>query len=567
MTRSWLWQSLAAHTALRLVVATLLLGLAVALEFRAPGPGSVNPYFVLLGITYGASLGLVALLRVVDERPWTAYLHFALDAFLVSAGVYLTGGVNSLFTTMYALPVLAASTAKLPRGGVRMAALSATLFAGIVAAQYWSVSADRALPLVGRATDLPVATTALYIVGLNVFGFFAVAMLAGSLADRARQADVELEQATEAIADLQAFNQYVIDSLLSGLATADGQNRLLTLNRSATAIMGLSDELPIGRPIAEVLALDESIVATIDEDLERSRSKRFDYQFRRPDGRVIDVGMSIASLPLPAGGRGYLYTFQDVTEVKRMERTARMQQRLAAVGEMAAGIAHEIRNPLASMSGSMQMLRQELSLSGDQAQLMDIVLKESDRLNQTIKSFLAYARPQRAQSVRLDLRTAVTETAMLLRNSPDVGERHAVRLAVVEGEVPFEGDENQVRQIIWNLATNGLRAMPQGGELTLGARLERTETGLQAILEVTDRGVGMAPEEIEVIFQPFRGKFGKGTGLGLAIVHRIVSDYGGRIDVQSRVGEGTTFTIRFPGLEPVEGLGAAPTAPSRVGSA
>jgi signal transduction histidine kinase len=198
---------------------------------------------------------------------------------------------------------------------------------------------------------------------------------------------------------------------------------------------------------------------------------------------------------------------------------------------------------------------------------MDIVLRESDRLNQTIKSFLAYARPQRAQSVRLDLRTAVTETAMLLRNSPDVGERHAVGLAVADGEVPFEGDENQVRQIIWNLATNGLRAMPQGGELTLGARLERTTAGLQAILEVTDRGVGMAPEEIEVIFQPFRGKFGKGTGLGLAIVHRIVSDYGGRIDVQSRVGEGTTFIVRFPGLEPALGSAPAPAAPSRVGSA
>ena len=214
-------------------------------------------------------------------------------------------------------------------------------------------------------------------------------------------------------------------------------------------------------------------MADIDEDLQRARSKRIDFEFRRPDGRVIDVGLSIAGLPLPDGTRGYLYTFQDVTEVKRMERNARMQQRLAAVGEMAAGIAHEIRNPLASMSGSMQMLRQELSLSGDQAQLMDIVLRESDRLNQTIKSFLAYARPQRAQSTRLDLRTLVTETAMLLRNGPDVGERHAVGLAVGEAEVPCEGDESQVRQILWNLATNALRAMPHGGELTLGARLER----------------------------------------------------------------------------------------------
>jgi len=559
MTRSWLRQWLAAHTALRLVVATVLLGLAVIVEFRAPGAGAVNPYFALLGVTFGGSLALLALLPLVDRRPWTAYLHFTLDSFLVSAGVHLTGGVNSLFTTMYALPILAASTVKLRGGGLRMAALNASLFVGLVIAQYWAAAGVIALPFAASPADLPAPTTALYIVGLNVFGFFAVAMLSGSLAERARRADVQLEQATEAMADLQAFNQYVIDNLLSGLATTDAQHRLLTFNRSAMTITGLSGDLPIGKGIAEVLHLDASLLATVEDDLERARSKRIDFELRRPDGRTIDVGLSVTRLPLPDGTRGYLYTFQDVTEVKRMERNARLQQRLAAVGEMAAGIAHEIRNPLASMSGSMQMLRQELTLSGDQAQLMDIVLKESERHNQTIKSFLAYARPQRTQSTRLDLRTLVSETAMLLRNSPDVGERHAIRVAAGDSDVPFEGDESQVRQILWNLATNGLRAMPKGGELTLGARLERAPDGTTvAVVEVADHGVGMTSEELEDIFQPFRGTFGKGTGLGLAIVHRIVTDYGGRIDVQSRPGAGTTFTVRFPGAQAPDGHAGAP---------
>ncbi len=563
MTRSWLRQWLAAHTALRLVVATVLLGLAVVVEFRTPGEGSVNPYFVLLGVTFAGSLALLGLLKLVDRHPWTAFLHFTFDALLVSAGVHFTGGVNSLFTTMYALPILAASTVKLRGGGLRMAALSATLFVGIVIAQFWAAAGLIDLPFAPIA-DLPAPTTALYIVGLNVFGFFAVAMLSGSLAERARRADVQLEEATEAIADLQAFNQYIVDNLLSGLATADAHNRLLTFNRSARAITGISGDLPVGRPIAEVLQLDPARLSTLDHDLQQARSKRFDFEFRQPDGRVIEVGLSVASLPLPDGTRGYLYTFQDVTEVKRIERSARMQQRLAAVGEMAAGIAHEIRNPLASMSGSMQMLRQELTLSGDQAQLMEIVLKESERLNQTIKSFLAYARPQRAQSTRLDLRTLAYETATLLRNSPEVGERHSIRLAAADGEVPFEGDESQVRQILWNLATNGLRAMPHGGELALGTRLERTPDGLTfAVLDVADHGVGMTPEELEGIFQPFRGTFGKGTGLGLAIVHRIVTDYGGRIDVHSRPGEGTTFTVRFPGMQ----ASARRDAPSHARSA
>ena len=253
--------------------------------------------------------------------------------------------------------------------------------------------------------------------------------------------------------------------------------------------------------------------------------------------------------------------------MKRYERTARMQQRLAAVGEMAAGIAHEIRNPLASMSGSMQMLRQELALTGDQAQLMDIVLKESDRLNQTIKSFLAYARPQKARADAARPRDAgAGRPRMLLRNSPDVGERHTVSVSLPDGEVPVEGDESQLRQIIWNLATNGVRAMRDGGELRLSARNEppNGDPG-HAVLEITDHGVGMTPEELEDIFQPFRGSFGQGTGLGLAIVHRIVTDYGGRVDVRSAPGQGTTFAVRFP--SPLDEVSApSRSAPVRSGA-
>jgi two-component system sensor histidine kinase PilS (NtrC family) len=395
--------------------------------------------------------------------------------------------------------------------------------------------------------DLPSFGVALFTVGLNVFGFFAVALLSGSLAERARRADVRLERATEEIADLQAFNQYVLDNLLSGLATADEGNQILTFNRSAMVITGRAGSLPLGQPAVEVLQLPRRFVDTLETDLGRSRSKRTDFEFTRPDGTVIDLGLSVAALLLPDGRRGYLYTFQDVTETKRIERNARMQQRLAAVGEMAAGIAHEIRNPLASMSGSMQMLRQELPLTGDQAQLMDIVLRESERLNQTIKSFLAYARPKKLKPQRLDLGKLVVETGTLLRNSPELGEGQMVTAIAPEGGVPVDADEGQMRQIIWNLATNGLRAMPGGGELRLAAREETTDEGERmAVLDVSDQGVGIPADEIDLIFQPFRGSFGKGTGLGLAIVHRIVTDFGGRVDVRSAPGLGTTFSVRLP---------------------
>jgi two-component system sensor histidine kinase PilS (NtrC family) len=311
-------------------------------------------------------------------------------------------------------------------------------------------------------------------------------------------------------------------------------------------ITGLTGALPIGESAPDVLQLSPAFVASLAQDLGRVRSKRTDYTFVRPDGQAIDLGLSVAALPLPDGSRGHLYTFQDVTEVKRFEHSARLQQRLAAVGEMAAGIAHEIRNPLASMSGSMQMLKQELPLSPDQAQLMDIVLKESERLNQTIKSFLAYARPQRFQVQRLDLRSILQETAILLRNSTEVTHHHEVEVSNPDREVIIEADEGQVRQIIWNLATNGLRAMTGGGRLTLSASESGSGDDRLATLAVEDEGMGIAPEDLDNIFQPFRGSFGKGTGLGLAIVHRIVSDYGGRIDVHPRPLKGTTFRVTFP---------------------
>ena len=568
MNQVWLRQWLATHTAIRLVVATVLLGLAVVTQDRATEVLPFNPFFVLIGLAFAISFALLALERFI-ERPWMADLHFVLDSLLVSAGVYLTGGVNTLFTPLYALPILSASTVQLRRGGLRMAALNATLFAGLVVAQFLAARGAIALPIVPVPGGLPTPSIALYTVGLNVLGFFLVAMLAGSLAERVRRADVRLEEVTSEIADLQAFNQFVIDNLLSGLVTADAQNRLLTFNKSAMAITGLSGEPPIGHQATDVLQLDPAAITTMDEERRGRRSKRLDYQFTRGNGTVIDIGLSVARLPLPDGSHGYLYTFQDVTEMKRYERTARMQQRLAAVGEMAAGIAHEIRNPLASMSGSMQMLRQELALTGDQAQLMDIVLKESDRLNHTIKSFLAYAKPQKAQLTRLDLGTLVKETAMLLRNSPDVGERHTVAVSLPDGEVPIEGDESQLRQILWNLATNGVRAMRDGGELRLSARNEPPNGGPgHAVLEITDHGVGMTPEELDDIFQPFRGSFGQGTGLGLAIVHRIVTDYGGRVDVSSAPGQGTTFAVRFPSpLVKVSAPAPPPPVRSTAGSA
>jgi two-component system sensor histidine kinase PilS (NtrC family) len=529
----------------RVVVSTLLLGSAILIQLNRPGSFPVDPFFFLIGLTYGLSVVYIATLRFATRYNWIADVQFGADAILVSAFIHVTGGITSYFSSLYVLPIIAASMVRFRRGALQVATLSAILYLGLVSAQYAPIQLP---PILQSPTEnLPGVRFAQYAVGINLGGFFAVALLAGSLAEGLRSAGARLEDASHEIEDLRAFNEYVIDNLLSGLATADEDERILTFNRAASSITGIPPDRAIGADVSGVLQLPEPFKAQL-QTLNERRSIRIDLNYQTPDGRTIDVGLSSSRLLFPNGRAGYLFTFQDVTEVKRLERDGRLQQRLAAVGEMAAGIAHEIRNPLASMSGSIQVLRQELPLSGDQAQLMDIVLKESERLNNTIRSFLAYARPQRSAMSTIDIRTVVQDAAALLRNSGDVCQEHQIEVDVPVDPVWYDADENQVRQVVWNLATNGLRAMgTKQGRLLLSARNEPSgDVNGDVVIIVEDQGCGIAPDDLDGIFQPFRSTFEKGTGLGLPIVHRIVTDYRGVIQVSSTIGVGTTVHVRLP---------------------
>jgi two-component system sensor histidine kinase PilS (NtrC family) len=545
--------------AARVVLVTLLMGSAIMIQISRPGAFPIDPFFALIGLTYALSVFYLATLRFTERHVWLVDLQFGADALLVSAFIHVTGGITSNFSSLYLLPIIAASMIRYRRVAVQLAAFSAVMYLGLVAVQY----VDLDFPLARRfspVVELPTVRVAQYTVAINLGGFMAVALLAGSLADSLRSAGARLEDASHRIRDLRAFNEYVINSLLSGLITTDHSGRILTFNRTASTIIGLPAAQVIGRNIIEVMQLPEPVRARM-AGLTVGRSLKVDCQHRTVSGRVIDVGLTASTLAFPEGGTGYVWSFQDVTDVRRLEREARLRQRLAAVGEMAAGIAHEIRNPLASMSGSIQVLRQELPLSEDQAQLMDIVLKESERLNDTIKSFLAYARPQRSSVTRLDVRTALQDTALLLRNSAEVHSQHVIDVEVPDDPVWCEADENQIRQIVWNLATNGLRAMAKGGRLRMAVTSEHAAEGDEwTVLTVQDEGCGIPAEELDAIFQPFRSSFERGTGLGLATVHRVVTDYNGTIHVSSEVGVGTIMSVRLPALA---GITATPVESGR----
>jgi two-component system sensor histidine kinase PilS (NtrC family) len=545
----------------RAAVITVLLGSAILIQWRSPGAFPVDPFFFLIGLTYALTVVWALTLPFVDRHPWLVDVQVACDALIVSAIVNVTGGVASYFSSLYTLPIIAASTVQSWRGGLMVSVLSSVMYAGLVLAQYQGTVP---LPIAVTPAELPPMRVAVFTVCLNIFGFLAVAALSGYLAEGLRRTGVQLEATSTQLADLQALSQHVIDSLTSGLATCDTAGLVLTFNNAASTITGIPAQEAIGRRLDGVLQWPVNERGPLDADGEGNASvQRIEYAYTRADGRHIELGLACAPLITPRGQTGLLLTFQDVTESRKQERESRTQQRLAAVGEMAAGIAHEIRNPLASMAGSIQILRDELPLTSEQSQLMDIVLRESDRLNETIRGFLAYAKPQRATSVEMDLRRVITETATLLENNSQVTELHAIQVDVPDEPVLYRADEAQVRQIVWNLATNGLRAMPSGGHLKLRVEHRGSNDAAHVVIGVEDEGVGIAPEELDGIFQPFRGGFARGTGLGLSIVHRIATDYGGDVRVRSNKGQGTTVEVSLP-LEPAAAAAPLPGRSERT---
>lgn len=531
----------------RAVAVSLLLGAAILFRIGGAVPDwPVDPFFALIAATFFVTGVCAFTVRYVERWPWIVDAQLGADAVLVSLLVMATGGLDSFFAWLYVLPIIGASIVQYRRGGLMVASFSVLAFTAIVVGQYtgafpvWSLAS-------GARAPLPAGSEAFYRVGLAGIGFLAVAVLVGHLAEGWRRADARLAEASTEIADLQAFNQHVIDSLTGGLATTTRDRRVLTFNHAAQQITALNLLAVRGQDVCRVLQLPGALHFALEHATGMIGTQRFEYEFARADGVKLLMGISAAPLRGGPGDEpGFVFTFQDVTELKRRDREASSQKRLAAIGEMAAGIAHEIRNPLASMTGSIQILRQELPLSDEQAQLMDIVLRESERLNETITNFLAYARPQKRHLQRVDLRRVLEETAALLRNSVERRADHTIDVVADAADAGFEADEGQIRQVVWNLATNGLRAMPRGGVLRLRLQVERSGLSPACTIAVEDEGVGIDEATRDTLFQPFKSGFTAGTGLGLAIVHRVVSDYGGLVRVSSKVGEGTTVTVRLP---------------------
>jgi two-component system sensor histidine kinase PilS (NtrC family) len=508
------------------------------------GRGSLYIWPVTLLALIVCALSFIYALALRANLPPTTLIPLQLgnDVLLVTWLVYRTGDIESPFTALYLVTVFAASLLQSRRG-----ILAITLLSIVVPCALCGLILTGLIP---RAAGFsPYAAEAVpaiqYHFALTIVAILAVAILSTALSDRQRKSDLDLATATRRLADLRAFNERIIESMRSGLVTVDLARRIVTFNRAAEEITGYSAPDVLARPLAELFG---DIATLVDANRASGQpalpATRSEATFKRPDGRVVHLGFNAAPLTAENGAvRGLVLIFQDVTEVFELEQEIRRQEKLAALGSMAAGLAHEIRNPLASMRGSIQVLESGLQLDDDHRRLMGIILRESDRLNRTVTDFLSYARHVPFDPSELDLKRWVADAVVLLRNSPEVRPGHEVVEIYPEGEMRIVGDANKIRQIFWNLARNALQAMPNGGRLTV--RLEPARSGA-CLLAIEDEGVGMTQEQIDKLFEPFNSSTRGGTGLGMAIAYRLVGDHSGRITVVSEPGAGTRIQVWFP---------------------
>jgi len=531
----------------RIIILTLLLTITLLFQvskrqlFLIP---LTNNFYYFIGLFYLVTIVYALLLREVKDLYRFAFSQIIIDQLFITALIYFTGGKESFFPITYIFSIIASSTIFYKRGALLSASLSSLLYGLLLLLQlhHW-------INPLGEPS-LYDPSRIFYSLIIYMATFYIVAILSGAISEELKNKKKELIQKQVDYNQLEAFNQNIIQSLDSGLLTIDLNGNINFLNRTAEKILNRG-----GGSLKDTSIYD--LFPKIAEIVEQARTKgpessgyqRYETVLIDHDGKKIYLGFSISPLTDPEGSLiGHTLIFQDITKFKELEEQMKRVDKMAAVGALAAGMAHEIRNPLASLSGSIQMLRTELVLDDSQRHLMEISLRESERLNALITDFLLFAQPPQSHKILYPIGKILEETLDLFVRSPSFCDGIRVLRPSPQEEIRVWIDPDQMRQVFWNLFINAAQSMSNGGEIQVqlgrGDAMVRDKECVK--ISIKDSGTGIGPEEKEKIFEPFFTTKENGTGLGLSIVHKIVENHKGLIKVDSTLGRGSTFSILLP---------------------
>lgn len=476
------------------------------------------PTYILMSVAF---LGNALLIYYFDKVAYSWKINalaFGYDAVLITSLIYLTGGNQSLFLFLYLVNIILCGLAYQRRGGLALALWTSILFT-----------------LLLIFTEDLVFKNYYLILSLNNFAFFLVAFLSGLLSEQINFMGVELEAKGEEIVQLRDFNKLVVENIQSGLMTIDTENKINFINKTTEKI--LDDVLLLNKPIADVFT--DFDLSWLDSQQQVLR-KSITYKNFKGEKQLLEL--VISPLLDRKTNIGFVLLIQDLTEVKRLEEQMRQQEKLAAVGQLAAGIAHEIRNPLASISGSIQMMEASSEISDENKKLMKIIYREIERLNNLITEFLDFVRPDEVKEDPIDLNKLLNDIIEMIRFNDKLN-HNVVQETQLEAKQIILGNYDKLKQAFLNIIINAYQAMEssENPKLTVSTYDENTDV----IVLIEDKGPGMDANQVRRIFEPFHTTKAKGTGLGLAVTHKIFESHKADVIVESEVGMGTTFKIIF----------------------
>lgn len=532
---------------IRIALVTLMLGLSLA--FQAAKGGRAETFYTLIIITYALTIPSALLLRALTS-PVALTIFFwsqvGIDFLLETVLVARTGGVESPFAVLYVMTVAVASLVPRRRVGLFAACFCIILFGLLTNIQlYGLVEGWGWLPPSRLTASEAFQTFSVYALALLVVG-----ILGGTLADQLQQVGQSLREKEQGLTRLQVFHENIVHSISSGVFTADAMGRITSFNPAAQEATGYSIAHVSGRPWREIFNWHPGQESEEPLSVVVSAIMRFEVECKRADGNRLILGMTLSPLHEQGRQTGLVGVFKDLTQIRDLEEEMRRKDWLASLGEMSAGMAHEIRNPLGALAGAMQMLRKDTAEDETNRRLMDIAIREATRLDNIITEFLQYARPPALNLAEHDLTKVLAETLDLVQHEARTRSNIKIVTSLATGLMTALVDEDQFRQVFWNMATNAFEAMPEGGQLTISTSCRHIDAGGRKgdVIEIAfqDTGEGIPKQNLDKIFLPFFTTKRAGSGLGLAAVHRIVDLHGGWIKVESQERHGSQFVVCMP---------------------
>lgn len=538
---------------LRVLFISILLGVLIFIHIRATRSyfGDVHTsHYLLLAAVYFLSIVYAFLLKYFKNITLQAYIQILVDTLMITGLIYSTGGIESIFSFLYILSIFSGSILLYRKGGMIVASSSSILYGLLLDLHYYGVIH----PLGSRAIYPETYQSAylFFTILANMIGFYLVGYLSSFLSEQARKNRVALRAKQLDVNRLEGLNESIIGSITSSLIVLDNHEKIVLFNPAAEKLFGIKTNQACGHLIGDILPLfaEHSIGRKLlSTGLIETRSSFPDLIYERLDGTRTDLRLSISPLLYSLGEQqGQVLTLQDVTQMKQIEEEMKKVEGLALIGELAAGMAHEIRNPMASISGSIEVIRDEMDQNDVNVRLMNIILRETDRLNELVSDFLLFARPKKAKLTEFDLNQLIRESLEFFQSSPRWNSKIAI-FASLPYPVMVKSDPDQLKQVLWNLFLNASDAMGGGGELHIASALVPgpPESGSEkAKIVIRDTGEGFDEKGVKKLFLPFFTTKEGGSGLGLAIVKRIIDRLEGQISGANHPGGGAEIRILLP---------------------